>query len=224
MKLPQSPSGFTGKLFGKVMEWTNADAYQKALQALNPIDNERFLEIGFGTGCCIETILSTTTGTFVAGVDPTETMVETALNRLIKKGLDDRIDIRQGTDDSLPWEDDRFDAIVAIHCFQFWQDPNKSIIEINRVLHPQGRIIIVFRDHSTRAPDWLPNSLSRSGKEVELAIELLEKHRYICTEYPAAGSSRIVRADSPVGEATPTATTLTIHLEIGYDRSNPEQQ
>jgi SAM-dependent methyltransferase len=140
------------------------------------------------------------------------------------KGLGDRIDIQKGTDDSLPWEDDRFDAIVAIHCFQFWQDPNKSIIEINRVLHPQGRIIIVFRDHSIRSPDWLPNPLSRSGKEVELAIELLEKHRYICTEYPAAGSSRIVRADSPVGEATPTAATLTIHLEIGYDRSNPEQQ
>jgi hypothetical protein len=29
MKLPQSPSGFTGKLFGKLMELTNADAYNK---------------------------------------------------------------------------------------------------------------------------------------------------------------------------------------------------
>uniref|UniRef100_UPI00286B3630 class I SAM-dependent methyltransferase n=1 Tax=Chamaesiphon sp. OTE_75_metabat_556 TaxID=2964692 RepID=UPI00286B3630 len=107
MKLPQSPSGFTGKIFGKLMELTNADAYQKTLQALNPIDNEQFLEIGFGTGCCAEMLLSTTTGTFIAGIDPTETMVKTALNRLIKKGLGDRIDIRQGTDDSLPWGDDR---------------------------------------------------------------------------------------------------------------------
>jgi SAM-dependent methyltransferase len=220
MTLPAQPSGWMGKLFGKVMEWTNAATYQKALQALNPIDNERFLEIGFGTGRFAEMLLLSNPRIFVAGIDPTETMVETAVNRITKRGLRNRIDFHQGTDDSLPWEDDRFDAIVAIHCFQFWQDPNKSIIEISRVLHPQGRMIIAFRDHSTRAPDWLPNPLSRSGKEVELAIELLEKHRYICTEYPAAGSSRIIRADSPVGEATPTGSILAISLDINLESTN----
>ncbi len=196
MSLPANPSGFTGKLFGKLMEWTNADAYQKTLQALAPSDRERFLEIGFGTGRFAQMLLSSTTGTFVAGVDPTETMVETAFNRLVKKGLGDRIDIRQGTDNSLPWCDDRFDAVIAIHCFQFWQDPDLSIAEISRVLRTQGCIIIAFRDHSTNAPDWLPNPLSRSGREVENAIGLLEKHGYKTTEYPAAESSRIIRAVS----------------------------
>ncbi len=193
--LPQNPSGFMGILFGKLMEFTNADAYNKALQALAPADNERFLEIGFGTGRFAEMLLSTTIGTFLAGVEPTETMVKTASNWLIKKGLDNRIDLRQGKDDSLPWGDDRFDGIVAIHCFQFWQDPDRSIQEIDRVLLPQGRIIIVFRDHSTRPPDWLPNPLSRSGKEVELAIELLKKSGYTVVEHRSAGSSRIVRAN-----------------------------
>lgn len=194
-RLPQSPSGFTGKLFGKVMEWTNADAYQKTLQALAPSDNECFLEIGFGTGRFAEMLLSSTTETFVAGVDSTETMVQNTLNRLIKKGWENRIDIRQGTDNLLPWGDDRFDAVIAIHCFQFWKDPDLSIVEISRLLCPQGRIIIAFRDHSTNAPDWLPNPISRSGREVKNAIGLLEKHGYETTEYPAAGSSRIVRAD-----------------------------
>jgi ubiquinone/menaquinone biosynthesis C-methylase UbiE len=138
-------------------------------------------------------LLSSTTGTFVAGVDPTATMVKTALNRLIKKGLDNRIELRQGTDDSLPWGNNQFDAIVAIHCFQFWQDPDRSLAEISRVLLPQGRIIIVFRDHSNKAPDWLPNPLSRSGKEVELAIELLSKYGYTVVEHSAAGTSRIIR-------------------------------
>jgi ubiquinone/menaquinone biosynthesis C-methylase UbiE len=194
--LPQSPSGLMGKLFGKVMEWTNADAYQKALQAVAPSDNERFLEIGFGTGRFAQMLLSATTGTFVAGVDPTETMVQTAVNRLNKRELNERIDLRQGTDESLPWEDNRFDAVIAIHCFQFWRDPDLSIAEISRVLRPQRRIAIVFRDHSTNAPDWLPNPISRSGQEVENAINLLEKHGYKTTEYPAAGSSRIIRAIS----------------------------
>jgi ubiquinone/menaquinone biosynthesis C-methylase UbiE len=195
MSLPANPSGWMGRIFGKLMESTNIDAYQKTLQALNPIDNERFLEIGFGTGCCAEMLLSTTTGTFVAGVDPTETMVKTTLNRLIKKELGDRIDIRQGTDDSLPWSDGYFDAVIAIHSFQFWPDPHKSIIEISRVLRPNGRIVLTFRDHSTRAPDWLPNPISRSGREIDAAISLLTKHGYKTTERIAAGSSRIIRAD-----------------------------
>jgi ubiquinone/menaquinone biosynthesis C-methylase UbiE len=184
-----------GRIFGKLMESTNVDAYQKTLQALNPIDNERFLEIGFGTGRTAEMLLSTTTGTFVAGVDTTETMVKTALNLLIKKGWGDRIDLRQGTDDSLPWGDRQFDAIIAIHSFQFWPDPHKSIVEINRILRPQGRIVIAFRDHSTRAPDWLPNPISRSGREIDATIDLLEQHGYKTTERIAAGSSRIIRAD-----------------------------
>jgi SAM-dependent methyltransferase len=192
--LPVNPSGWMGRVFGKLMESTNTDAYQKTIQALAPSDNERFLEIGFGTGFCAEMLLSTTTGTFVAGVDPTETMVKIARSRLIKKGLGDRIDIRQGTDDSLPWSDGYFDAVIAIHSFQFWPDPHKSIVEINRILKPQGRIIIAFRDHSTRAPDWLPNPISRSGREIDAAISLLAKHGYKTTERIAAGSSRIIRA------------------------------
>jgi ubiquinone/menaquinone biosynthesis C-methylase UbiE len=190
--LPQSPSGFMGILFGKLMEFTNADAYNRVLLALAPSNNDRFLEIGFGTGRFAEMLLSNTTGTFIAGVDPTETMVKTASNRLIKQGLGNRIDLRQGTDDSLPWSDDRFDAVIAIHSFQFWSDPDLSLIEISRVLRPQGRIAIVFRDHSSHAPDWLPNPISRSGKEIELAINLFAKHQYTPTEYPSAGSSRII--------------------------------
>jgi ubiquinone/menaquinone biosynthesis C-methylase UbiE len=195
MTLPQSPSGAIGKLFGKLMEWTNADAYRKALQALAPADNERFLELGFGTGRFAEMLLSSTSGTFVGGIDPTETMVSTAVNRLTNRGFGDLIDLQQGTDEFLPWGDNQFDAIVAIHCFQFWQHPDRSLLEIDRVLRPCGRIIIVFRDHSSRSPDWLPNPMSRSGREVEVAISLLAKHGYISTEHSAAGSSRIIRAD-----------------------------
>jgi ubiquinone/menaquinone biosynthesis C-methylase UbiE len=193
--LPANPSGLTGKIFGKLMEFTNADAYQKALQALTPCDNELFLELGFGTGRFAEMLLSTTTNTFVAGIDPTTTMVETATTRLVYQGWSERIELQQGCDDSLPWENGIFDAIIAIHCFQFWTDPDRSLTEIGRVLRPEGRIIIVFRDHSTRVPNWIPNPLTHSGKEVELTKKLLEKRGYIVTENSAAGSSRILRAD-----------------------------
>jgi ubiquinone/menaquinone biosynthesis C-methylase UbiE len=193
--LPQNPSGFAGKLFGKVMEWTNGNAYRQALKALAPIDDELYLELGFGTGRFAEMLLSTTTDTFMAGVDPTATMVQIATERLVDRGWSDRIELEQGTDELLPWEDGLFHGIIAIHCFQFWSDPDRSLTEIGRVLRPAGRIIIALRDNTNHTPDWLPNPLSRSGKEAELTIKLLEKHDYIVTEHPAAGSSQILRAD-----------------------------
>jgi SAM-dependent methyltransferase len=195
LPLPQSPSGFMGKAFGKLMEWTNVGAYRKAIETLNPVPNERFLEIGFGTGLFAEMLLLTSSDNFVAGVDPTSTMVETAINRLADRRLKDRSDLREGTDESLPWNDNQFDAIIAIHCFQFWKDPDHSIAEIGRVLRPEGRIVIVFRDHASNPPTWLPNPISRSGQEIELAINLLREHGYIPVEHASAGSSRIIWAD-----------------------------
>jgi ubiquinone/menaquinone biosynthesis C-methylase UbiE len=195
LPLPQSPSGFAGKLFGKLMEWTNTGSYRSAIDILAPAPRERFLEIGFGTGRFAEMLLLSTSATFLAGIDPTSTMLQTAINRLNKSGLSDRIDLRKGTDESLPWADNQFNAIVAIHCFQFWKDPEQSIAEIGRVLHPNGRIVIVFRDHFSNPPDWLPNPISRSGQEIELAASLLKKQGYASVEHKAAGSSRIIRAD-----------------------------
>jgi ubiquinone/menaquinone biosynthesis C-methylase UbiE len=195
LPLPQSPSGFMGRVFGKLMEWTNIGAYRKAIEILNPAPNERFLEIGFGTGLFAEMLLLNSSENFVAGVDPTLTMVETAIDRLSNRGLQDRSDLREGTDESLPWNDNQFDAIIAIHCFQFWKNPDRSIAEIGRVLRPERRIVIVFRDHASNPPTWLPNPISRTGQEIELAASLLRQHGYTPVEHASAGRSRIIRAD-----------------------------
>jgi ubiquinone/menaquinone biosynthesis C-methylase UbiE len=111
--LAQNPSGLMGRIFGKLMEWTNANAYRQAIQTVAPASHERFLELGFGTGRWAEMILLSTTETFVAGIDPSATMVRTAINRLSNRDFSDRIDFREGTDQSLPWGDGQFDAVIA---------------------------------------------------------------------------------------------------------------
>ncbi|NWG08414.1 MAG: class I SAM-dependent methyltransferase [Chloroflexi bacterium] len=166
--LPQSPSGISGKFFGRIMEWLNSGAYYKTIKALEPKKDERFLEIGFGTGRFAELLLTGTSGVFMAGLDPTSTMVVTAQQRFKRKGLGNQVDFREGTDEIIPWDNEDFDAVIAIHSFQFWQNPENTFKEINRVLKPNGRMILVFRNHSSNPPDWLPNPISRSGQEVEL--------------------------------------------------------
>jgi ubiquinone/menaquinone biosynthesis C-methylase UbiE len=112
--------------YPKLMERTNVGAYRKAIEILAPTPSERFLEIGFGTGLFAEMLLLASSGTFVAGVDPTSTMVKTAIDRLSDRGLKDRSDLQKGTDELLPWKGNQFDGIIAIHCFQFWKDSGRS--------------------------------------------------------------------------------------------------
>jgi SAM-dependent methyltransferase len=106
-----------------------------------------------------------------------------------------RADLRAGEVAPLPWPDAAFDAAVALHSFQFWSDPVAAARELRRVLRAGGRVLLVLRDHGRRAPGWLPNPLSLSGREAAAAAELLRGNGFAdVVEREAAGSSRVIEA------------------------------
>jgi len=94
----------------------------------------------------------------------------------------------------LPWPDSSFDAVVALHSFQFWPEPERSIREIARVLRRPSRLVLVLRDHSRRTPQWLPNPISRSGHELEVCTQLLRDAGLGVSRPPSSGGSAIVVA------------------------------
>ena len=165
-RLPMRPEGLAGRIFGRVMEATNESAYHHALALLDPARDAAMLEIGFGTGRFLELLLERLPDGFVAGVDPAATMVDVARSRRTIRAAAARADLRLGEAARLPWPDGTFDASVALHSFQFWPDPLAAAREVLRVLRPQGRVVVVLREHPPgRAPAWLPNAISRSGDE-----------------------------------------------------------
>lgn len=160
------PAGLVGRVFGVAMEWLNASAYRLSLDMLDLKLHESVLEIGFGTGRLVEMLAEYVRDGRVAGVDPTETMVEVAHKRRRVRAAADRIELRLGDATDLPWASETFDATVALHCFQFWPEPANDLKEIHRVLRPGGRLAIILRNHGRRPPAWLPNPISRSSDEI----------------------------------------------------------
>jgi ubiquinone/menaquinone biosynthesis C-methylase UbiE len=107
------------------------------------------------------------------------------------------VDLRQGDASSLPWPDGHFNAVVALHSFQFWPDPHGSVREILRVSEHGSRLLLVLRKHGRKAPAWLPNPLSRSGDEIRATTDFLETAGFEVTRLPDAGSSAMLLAVTP---------------------------
>jgi ubiquinone/menaquinone biosynthesis C-methylase UbiE len=176
------------KSFGLIMQTFNARAYAFALSLLEQAPYSAVLEIGFGSGRFLETVLSCDKAVVIFGVDPTPAMFDLARRKPNIKRAGNRADIRIGDAAHLPWPAAHFDAVVAIHSFQFWRPPEACVAEAHRVLKPGGRLILVLRDHSAHAPSWLPNPISRSGREVEGALALLAQTGFTGEEVDARTS------------------------------------
>lgn len=170
---PMRPSGRRGRIFGWLMARLNKPAYRWTIAQLRPLKTRSLLEIGFGTGHLMAAMVRELAVTRVVGRDPSELMVETALKRLkhLRKKAD--IDVAQGDDRALP--EGPYDAIVALHSFQFWADPKATLAKLRTMLSPGGRLILVLRRHpSRRAARKLPNPLSRGADEISATVAAAE--------------------------------------------------
>lgn len=170
---PMRPSGRTGRIFGWLMARLNKPAYRWAIAQLRPVAPQSVLEIGFGTGHLMAAAIRELGATHIAGRDPSELMVETAQKRLRRLRKKADIDIALGDDATLP--DGPFDAILALHSFQFWSDPTATLSRLRAMLAPNGRLILVLRRHpSRRAARKLPNPLSHGKDEISATCAAAE--------------------------------------------------
>ncbi|HRE60431.1 MAG TPA: class I SAM-dependent methyltransferase [Micropepsaceae bacterium] len=159
--------------FGHVMELMNRPAYRQARKGLNLPADGALLEIGFGTGAFAAQLLDDMPTILVAGVDPSAPMVAMAQGKRAIRKAGTRADLRLGSVDDLDWPAHTFDAVVAIHTFQFWAKPELALKGILRVLKPGGVLRLLLRAHPGGGPSWLPNPVSRSKDEVAGTLRLL---------------------------------------------------
>jgi ubiquinone/menaquinone biosynthesis C-methylase UbiE len=139
------PTGFLGRLIGRGMARHNEREARWTVDRLAIQPDARVLEIGFGPGVAIQYAAERATRGHVSGIDCSETMLKIARKRNasgIAKGV---VDLTKGDVQSLPYADDSFDRAFAIHCVYFWREPAACLLEIRRVLRPDGVVAITIR-------------------------------------------------------------------------------
>jgi ubiquinone/menaquinone biosynthesis C-methylase UbiE len=166
------PEGLLGRLGGVILARANRSFAQEIVALLDVRPAERVLEVGFGPGVAIELLASAAPAGKIAGVDLSEQMVRQAAARnaaTIKTGA---VDLRQGTAESMPFEDGAFDTVLAINSMQVWRDAPAGLREIRRVLTGGGRVALGFTPRSRQPKGGVTELLSAAGFEAARLVDL----------------------------------------------------
>ncbi len=134
------PTGFFGKILAKGMARGHKHFYKNAARVIDPKKDDKYLEIGFGSGIFIKKYMSHVSQ--ISGIDHSEDMVQLAsdINRkLVDVG---KVEFIKGNASSLPWADNQFTIVATIETFFFLYEVEKVLNEIFRVLQPGGRVVI----------------------------------------------------------------------------------
>jgi ubiquinone/menaquinone biosynthesis C-methylase UbiE len=92
----------------------------------------RVIDVGCGTGALTEELVRRAGLGSVSAVDPSDSFVAAMRSRF--PGLE----VRQGSAERLPYEDDTFDGALAQLVVHFMADPVAGLTEMRRVTRPGG--------------------------------------------------------------------------------------
>jgi ubiquinone/menaquinone biosynthesis C-methylase UbiE len=145
------------------MAHMNADCGSWVTDLLEVEANDGVLEVGFGPGVVIQRLSKLAAAGHVAGIDQSREMVEQARARNATAIQSGRVDLRHGSVESLPFDDNSFDKALAINSMQLWPDAVAGLREIRRVMKPGGGIALGFTPYSGQPNRRLKEALIGAG-------------------------------------------------------------
>ena len=119
---------------------------ETGLQILGVKAGEHVLEIGFGTGNSLVTLIQQTGESgLVAGVELSPGMIEVARKRIQAKGPERSAQIIRGDGTLLPFARDSFDALFLSFTLELFSETEIPVVleECHRVLKREGRLGVV---------------------------------------------------------------------------------
>jgi demethylmenaquinone methyltransferase/2-methoxy-6-polyprenyl-1,4-benzoquinol methylase len=115
---------------------------KKAIKLLKKDKPKHILDIATGTGDFALEALSLKPEK-VIGVDISEGMLAVGREKMKKKGVADIIELQTGDSENLQFQDNSFDAVIASFGVRNFENLEKGLAEMLRVLRPGGRLVII---------------------------------------------------------------------------------
>ncbi len=155
----ERPHGMLGRMTGWIMAHrrSNRDRNRWTVDLLDIQPNDLVLELGCGPGLALEGCLARVTDGLVIGLDHSETMLQQAAARNRTALLAGRLQLRQGSAETLFCSPERFDKIFSVNVVQFLDDLPSLFAAFHECLKPNGLIATTYMprgENPSRAKAW----------------------------------------------------------------------
>lgn len=174
---------------------------RKAVEKIASIQPLEILDVATGTGDMAIAMAHAISKAHITGVDLSEGMLASAYAKIDKEGLSKRIDLVKANGMSLPFVDNKFDAIAIAYGIRNFESIFEGYKEMYRVLKPGGCLTVlelstpinpvtcwlyrVYADYiipitgrlvsgSCRAYSYLPESVEAVPQRSDM-LQLMEK-------------------------------------------------
>lgn len=112
------------------------------VKRVNQSNPQKILDIATGTGD-LAIQMAKSNQSQITGFDLSAGMLEIGKKKIAAENLQDRIEMIQGDAENMPFEDNTFDCITVAFGVRNFENLEKGLSEIYRVLKPGGRFIIL---------------------------------------------------------------------------------
>jgi demethylmenaquinone methyltransferase/2-methoxy-6-polyprenyl-1,4-benzoquinol methylase len=116
---------------------------KKAVNELKKDHPELILDVATGTGDFAFEALSILKPKKIIGVDISQGMLDIAKQKIAKRGIEDRFEVKLGNSERLPFDPNIFDAVTVAYGVRNFEDLELGLADMQRVLKPGGKVVIL---------------------------------------------------------------------------------
>jgi len=124
---------------------------KKVVKLVDQINPKHVLDIATGTGD-LAINLAKTSAEKIVGLDISPGMLEIGKQKVEKAQLEKKVEMVIGDSEKLPFDDNTFDAITVAFGVRNFENLDLGLKEINRVLKPNGRFVVLETSVPTKFP------------------------------------------------------------------------
>ena len=124
---------------------------KKAIHALDSIQPKLILDVATGTGdFAIQSL--TLNPDKVIGIDISDGMLAVGRQKIKDRQLELKVELQNGDSENLPFETNKFDAVIVAFGVRNFENLEKGLAEMFRVVRPGGKVIILEFSKPTYFP------------------------------------------------------------------------
>jgi demethylmenaquinone methyltransferase/2-methoxy-6-polyprenyl-1,4-benzoquinol methylase len=124
----------------------------RVVEMVKQTNPSSIIDIATGTGDLVIAMAEETSAKKLVGLDISPKMLEVGKHKVNQMSLDNRIEMTVGDSENLPYPDASFDAVTVSYGVRNFEDLEKGLAEIYRILTPSGVLVILETSVPTKFP------------------------------------------------------------------------